>query len=52
MSGPAIVALLITVTFGLITLVWGAAHAIEVRAIAKKGGRSWLAYGSASMMMR
>jgi hypothetical protein len=39
MSGPAIVATFITVSFGLVTLVWAAAHAVEVRAIAKNRGR-------------
>ena len=35
MSGPAVVATFITVAFGLLTLAWGVAHAIEVRAFAK-----------------
>ncbi len=39
MSGPAIIATFITVSFGLITLAWAAAHAIEVRAIAAKDRR-------------
>jgi hypothetical protein len=36
MSGTAILATFITVSFGLITLAWAAAHAVEVGAIAKK----------------
>jgi hypothetical protein len=39
MSGPAIVALFLTISFGLITLAWAAAHALEVRAIGKNRGR-------------
>jgi hypothetical protein len=39
MSGPAIVALFITVSFGLVTLAWAAAHAVEVRANARKDRR-------------
>jgi hypothetical protein len=39
MSGPAIVALFITVSFGLVALAWAAAHTIEVRATAKSRGR-------------
>jgi hypothetical protein len=39
MSGPAIVALFITVSFGLVTLLFAAAHAFEVRAIAAKDRR-------------
>ena len=35
MSGPAVVATFITVAFGLLTLAWGGAHAIEVGAFAK-----------------
>ena len=37
MSGPAIVAMFMTVSFGLVTLACSAAHAVEVRAIAKQG---------------
>ncbi len=36
MSGPAIVASFMTISFGLVTLAWAAAHAFEVRAIAKQ----------------
>ena len=39
MSGPAIVATFITVSFSLITLAWAAAHAVEVRALARKDRR-------------
>ncbi len=39
MSGPAIVATFITVSFGLVTLAWATAHAVEVRAIAAKDRR-------------
>ena len=39
MSGPAIVALFISASFGLVTLAWAAAHAVEVRAIAAKDRR-------------
>jgi hypothetical protein len=39
MSGPAIVASFITVSFGLVTLAWAAAHAVDVRAIAKNRGQ-------------
>ena len=39
MSGPAIVALFMTIAFGLVTLAWAAAHAVEVRAIARKDRR-------------
>jgi len=36
MSGPAIVATFVTVSFGLVTLAWAVAHAVEVRALAAK----------------
>ncbi len=39
MSGPAIDALFMTIAFGLVTLAWAAAHAVEVRAIARKDRR-------------
>jgi hypothetical protein len=39
MSGPAVVALFITVSFGLVTLAWAAAHAVEVRALAAEDRR-------------
>jgi hypothetical protein len=35
MSGPAVVATFVTIAFGLLTLAWGVAHTIEVRAMAK-----------------
>ncbi len=39
MSGPAVVATFLAVSFFLITLAWAVAHAVEVRAIAKPRGR-------------
>jgi hypothetical protein len=37
MSGPAIVALFLVSSFGLMTIVFGVAHAVEVRAAARGG---------------
>ncbi len=39
MSGAAIVALFMTVSFGLVTLAFSAAHAAEVRALSRKDRR-------------
>ncbi len=39
MSGPALVALFMTISFSLVTVAWAAAHAVEVRAIAAKDRR-------------
>jgi hypothetical protein len=39
MSGPAIVALFLVSSFGLMTLAFGVAHAAEVRAEARNGAR-------------
>jgi hypothetical protein len=39
MSGPEIVALFLAGSSGLMLLAFGVAHAVEVRAVAKKGGR-------------
>jgi hypothetical protein len=37
MSGPAIVALFLVSSFGLMTLAFGVAHAVEVRSETRRG---------------
>jgi hypothetical protein len=37
MSGPAIVALFLVSSFGLMTIAFGVAHAVEVRADIRRG---------------